>query len=126
MSHIPDRKPFKDTGKIGRDFMLTGKLSFCPCEKKGKCSSFDVTLSVALKLTELCLYALGLGYNISLSFFGLDERSQKLMLSHQGYYYDSESGLYILTENAKRLLRDSKFVSTAVPTCIFDCVQMPE
>ena len=107
--------------------MKTGKLAFCECERQyNKCSAFDNTMSLALKFTELCLYSLGLGYNTSLSYFGLDERSQKIMISHFGYYFDAESGLYILGEYAKNLLRDSKFTSPAVPTCIFDCVPMPK
>lgn len=83
-------------------------------------------MSLALKFTEICLYALGLGYNLSLSFFGLDERSQKIMITYHGYYFDRESGLYILGDYAKGLLRESKFISPAIPPCIFDCVPMPE
>ena len=106
--------------------MLNGKLTFCSCDKKEKCSAYEYTLTLALKFAELCLYALGLNYNLSLSFFGLGEHSQKLMITSLGYYYDPVSGLYVMTENAKELLKDSKFVSVAIPPCIFDCVKMPE
>ena len=106
--------------------MANGQLLFCACDRVyNKCPAFDNTMSLSLKFTELCLYALGLGYNLSLSFFGLDARSQKMMVSHYGYYYDRESGLYILGDYAKNLLRESKFTCPAIPPCVFDCIQMP-
>ena len=105
--------------------MKNGQLRFCTCDRGNKCPAFESTMSMALKFAEFCLYALGLGYNLSLSYFGLDERSQKQMISIHGYYYDQESGLYILGDNAKSMLRDSKFISPAIPVCVFDCVPMP-
>lgn len=123
---ITNCKLTTDSGRVGRELMSKGRLTFCTCDKKNKCPAFDSTMSMALKFTELCLYALGLGYNMSLSYFGLDENSQKLMISIHGYYYDQESGLYILGEYAKNLLRDSKFTSPAIPACVFDCISMPE
>ena len=106
--------------------MKNGQLSFCTCGRSNKCPAFDNTMALALKLTEFCLYALGLGYNLSLSYFGMDESSQKQMISIFGYYFDPESGLYIMGEYAKNLLRDSKFTSPAIPVCVFDCIQMPD
>ena len=115
-----------DGRKIVMRFMESGVLKFCPCEKKDRCQSFTAVLALALKISELCLYGIGLGYNIGASHFGVSEPTQKALISPQGFEFEPISGLYILTDHGKTVLKDSQFSTPAIPPCIFDCVKMPQ
>ena len=106
--------------------METGKLEMCPCDQKEKCSSYKPSLALACKFAELCVFALGLGYNVGMSHFGVSESLQKTMVQGTGYLYDDISSLYLLSDSARFNLLPSKFISPAIPPCVFDCLQMPQ
>ena len=111
--------------KIALRFMETGVLKFCVCGKLEKCSTHAPILALALKLSDLCLYGLGLGYNIGMSHFGVSEAAQKYIITGVGFNLDPVSGLYILSESGRSVLKGSKSISPALPPCVFDCVRMP-
>ena len=106
--------------------METGVLKFCTCKKRDKCSCYAPVLALSIKLSELCMYSLGLGYNIGVSHFGVSEETQKHLVSGAGYNLDTVSTLYILSEDGKSVVKHSKITSPALPPCIFDCIKMPE
>ena len=117
---------FLEGKKLALRFMETGVLKFCDCEKKVRCRTQAPVLALALKLSELCLYSIGLGYNIGMSHFGVSEATQKVMVSGLGYDLEPVSGLYILSDNGKAVLKGSKSVCPALPPFVFDCIKMPK
>ena len=109
---------------LGKKFMMEGKLSFCSCSRGKRCPSFLNVLCIMCKLCELCLFSLGRGYNLGLSYFGVGEISQKMLVSGWGYTLDKASGVYILTNEARASMEGSKFIAPAIPSCVFDCVRL--
>ena len=105
--------------------METGKLDMCPCDLKEKCSTYKTVLTLGCKIAELSIFAIGLGFNVGIGHFGVSERLQRSMVSGTGYIYDRNSDLYLLTDSALFNMRPSSFISTAIPPCVFDCLQMP-
>ena len=106
-------------------FMETGKWELCPCSKKDKCSTYGPILAIACKTAELCVFGLGLGYNVGLGHFGVSEGIQRTIVNGTGYFYDPVSGFYLLSDDAKKLLKGSKLQCPAVIPCVFDCLRMP-
>ena len=106
--------------------METGQIRFCTCGMGVKCPAYNCTLALCLKVADLCLLALGLGFNLGVSHFGVSESAQKYMLEDCGYNYDSSTGYYLLNAKGKAIMKGSKFVNPVLPACIFDCVQMKD
>ena len=109
---------------LGRKFMIDKKLSFCACPRGRRCPSYLNVLCLMCKLAELCLFSMGRGYNIGLSYFGVDEENQKKLVSGWGYTLDKGSGVYILTSEARSSMEGSRFIAPAIPSCVFDCVRL--
>ena len=111
---------------ISRRYLSRGKLEFCDCKAKSACSSFRAVLALMCKFSELCLMGQGLGYNLSLSHFGVGETAQHILIG-QAYRVDRVLDIYVLTSTGRDRLSErpgSNVIVPALPMSLFDCVEM--
>ena len=111
---------------VARRYLNRGKLEFCDCKAKSACTSYRATMAVMCKFSELCLMGQGLGFNLSLSHFGVGERAQQILIG-QAYRVDRELEIYVLTSTGRERLSErpeSNVIVPALPMSLFDCVEM--
>ena len=111
---------------MAKRYLAKGKLDFCDCKSKSACTSYKAVMAVMCKFSELCLMGQNLGYNLSLSYFGVGERSQQILIG-QAYRLDKELGIYLLTSVGRSRLSErpeSVIIVPALPMSLFDCVEM--
>ena len=111
---------------ISRRYLNRGKLEFCDCKAKSACTSFRAVLALMCKFSELCLMGQGLGYNLSLSHFGVGEAAQHILIG-QAYRVDRVLDIYVLTSTGRDRLSErpgSNVIVPALPMSLFDCVEM--
>ena len=111
---------------VAKRYLNKGKLDFCDCKAKSTCTAYKAVMAVMCKFSELCLMGQNLGYNMGLSYLGVGEKSQRILIG-QAYRLDRELGIYLLTSIGRDRLTErpeSSIVVPALPMSLFDCVEM--
>ena len=114
------------SNRVARRLLDRGMLNFCDCKEGVFCKSFRAAMALMCKFLELCLISQSLGFNISLSHFGVGDKSQKL-LAAQAYRHDPDLNVYVLTDKGRDRLSErpgSDIIFPAVPLSLIDSVEM--
>ena len=114
--------------RVARRLLDRGMLNFCDCKDGTFCKSYRPAMALMCKFIELCLLSQSLGFNTSLSTFGVGSKSQKTM-SVEAYRHDPDLNVYVLTDIGRARLTDrpgSDVIFPAAPLSLFDCVEMTE
>ena len=112
--------------RVARRLLDRGSLNFCDCKEGVHCKSYRATMALMCKFLELCLVAQSLGFNISLSHFGVGERSQKGLVG-KAYLLDPDLNVYIITDMGRERLTDRPATDIhfpALPLSLFDGIEM--
>ena len=114
--------------RVARRLLDRGVLNFCDCKDGAFCKSYRPAMGLMCKFLELCLLSQSLGFNTSLSHFGVGSNSQKI-LAVKAYRHDPDLNIYVLTDTGRERLSErpgSDVIFPASPLSLFDCLEMTE